>query len=166
MLGKYVPVNYHCLYDLSVLMEGFWLSVEHPKRCIICGAVETASSTQNNGPFPALSICLIDTNICMRHLQIISSDVSLPIFNLSLTFCSSWGLWNEGEGVLYCIQGILISFPMFPGLFLQQPLKPWKHREFSYFPGLSYIISQALYLIIFQGKLNRFPVCLLGLLCL
>ncbi len=46
VLGNYVPVNYHSLYDLSVLEEGSWLGLEHPKVCIICGAVETASSTQ------------------------------------------------------------------------------------------------------------------------
>ncbi len=46
VLGNYVPVNYHSLYDLRVHEEGFWLSLEHPKVCIICGAVETASSTQ------------------------------------------------------------------------------------------------------------------------
>ncbi len=46
VLENDVPVNYHSLYDLSVLVEGFCLSPEHPKVCIICGAVETASSTQ------------------------------------------------------------------------------------------------------------------------
>ena len=46
VLGNYVPVNYHCLYDLIVLVEGFWLTLENPKLCIICEAVETASSTQ------------------------------------------------------------------------------------------------------------------------
>ena len=46
MLENYVLVNCHCLYDLSVLVEGFWLSLDHQKVCIIYGAVETASSTQ------------------------------------------------------------------------------------------------------------------------
>ncbi len=27
VLGNYVPLNYHCLYDLSVLVEGFCLSI-------------------------------------------------------------------------------------------------------------------------------------------
>ncbi len=27
VLGNYVPLNYHCLCDLSVLVEGFWLSI-------------------------------------------------------------------------------------------------------------------------------------------
>ena len=31
VLGNYVPVNYHHLYDLSVLVEGFRLSLEHKK---------------------------------------------------------------------------------------------------------------------------------------
>ena len=46
VLGNYVPVNCHCLYDLSVLVEGFLLSLDHQNVCIICGAVETASSIQ------------------------------------------------------------------------------------------------------------------------
>ncbi len=34
VLRNYVPLNYHCLYDFSVLVESIWLSLEHPKVCI------------------------------------------------------------------------------------------------------------------------------------
>ncbi len=59
------------------------------------------------------------------------------------------------EAVPYCL-GLhprdSLSFPMFLGLFLLVSVRqPLKHREFSHYPGLSYIFNQALYLIMCQG---------------
>ncbi len=99
VLGNYVPLNYHCLYDLSVLVEGFWLSLEHPKVCIICGAVETALSTQKTAgnSLPWVYNQLIP-KFAWGYFGIISSDAALPIFYFGLTFCSRLGLGNEGGG--------------------------------------------------------------------
>ncbi len=97
VLGNYVPLNYHCLYDLSVLVAGFWLSLEHPKVCIICGAVETASSTQK---CRAISCPEYTPNWyqSLHEATLALYLVTRPsrFFILVFTFCSSFGLGNGG----------------------------------------------------------------------